>query len=188
VPLILEGFAAFRREVSIIAVRAQHGEMRFYPMAENIHRDGILHLSRSRPGDPLQAQAEQYAQRLLEELDYVGVMALELFDTGERLLANEIAPRVHNSGHWTIEGAVTSQFENHLRAILNLPLGSTEALGHAAMVNFIGDMPAAEAILALPHTYLHSYDKPPRPGRKVGHATVRVTSEVELNGHALIQD
>jgi len=187
VPLILEGFANFQREVSIIAVRGQDGEIRFYPLAENVHRDGILHLSRSRPNDPMQSQAEQYALRLMERLDYVGVMALELFDTGEGLLANEMAPRVHNSGHWTIEGAVTSQFENHLRAILGLPLGCTEALGHAAMVNFIGEMPEVGEIMALPHVYLHSYDKRPRPGRKVGHATVRVANESELNAHGLIQ-
>lgn len=188
VPLILEGFAEFQREVSIIAVRGLNGEIRFYPLAENIHRDGILHLSRSRLGDPVQSQAEEYALRLMERLDYVGVMALELFDTGEGLLANEIAPRVHNSGHWTIEGAVTSQFENHLRAILGWPPGSTEPLGHAAMVNFIGQMPAADEIMALPHVYLHSYDKQPRPGRKVGHATVRVVNETDLNNHSLIQN
>lgn len=188
VPLILEGFAEFQREVSIIAVRGQNGEIRFYPLAENIHRNGILHLSRSRPNDSMQSQAEEYALRLMERLDYVGVMALELFDTGGKLLANEMAPRVHNSGHWTIEGAVTSQFENHLRAILNLPLGSTEAVGHAAMVNFIGNMPEAGEIMALPHVYLHSYNKLPRPGRKVGHATVRVANETELNAHALIQN
>jgi len=187
VPLILEGFANFQREVSIIAVRGLNGEIRFYPLAENVHRDGILHLSRSRPNDPMQQQAEEFALRLMERLEYVGVMALELFDTGDELLANEMAPRVHNSGHWTIEGAVTSQFENHLRAILNLPLGSTEAVGHAAMLNFIGQMPASDEIMALPYVYLHSYDKQPRPGRKVGHATVRVTDETALNAHALIQ-
>ena len=187
VPLILEGFATFNREISVIAVRAQNGEIRFYPVAENTHRDGILHLSLSRPGDPQQQQAETYAKALMEKLDYVGVMALELFDTGEQLLANEMAPRVHNSGHWTIEGAVTSQFENHLRAILNLPLGDTEAVGYAAMVNFIGEMPEAEEILALPHTWLHDYDKQPRAGRKVGHATVRLTSEETLSRHPLVR-
>ncbi|MFO7594313.1 MAG: 5-(carboxyamino)imidazole ribonucleotide synthase [Pseudomonadota bacterium] len=187
VPLILEGFATFQREISVIAVRGQNGEIRFYPVTENSHRDGILHLSRSRPGDRQQQQAETYAKALMEKLDYIGVMALELFDTGDKLLANEMAPRVHNSGHWTIEGAVTSQFENHLRAILNLPLGSTEAVGYAAMVNFIGEMPEAKDILALPNSWLHDYDKKPRPGRKVGHATVRLTSEEALSRHPLVR-
>ena len=180
VPLILEGFAEFRREVSIIAVRGRDGEERFYPLAENIHRDGILHISRSRPHDALQAQAQEYAKRLLEKLDYVGVMALELFDSGDRLLANEMAPRVHNSGHWSIEGCVCSQFENHIRAVAGLPLGSTEATGHAAMVNFIGAMPQREKVLACPGVYLHDYGKSPRPGRKVGHATVVSQEEVTL--------
>jgi 5-(carboxyamino)imidazole ribonucleotide synthase len=188
VPLILEGFASFGREVSIIGVRSRDGGSRFYPLAENTHRDGILHLSRSRPDDPLQPQAEEYARRLMERLDYVGVMALELFDCSGELLANEVAPRVHNSGHWTIEGAVTSQFENHLRAILGWPLGSTETVGHAAMVNFIGEMPAAGDILAQPRVALHNYDKLPRPGRKVGHATVCAADEAELKGHTLLRD
>lgn len=172
VPLILEGFADFRREISIIGVRSHDGETRFYPLAENTHRNGILQLSRSRPDDPMQPLAEQAAQRLLDKLDYVGVMALELFDTGDALMANEIAPRVHNSGHWTIEGAVTSQFENHLRAILGLPLGSTDARGLAAMVNFVGRMPPTQQIMAYPGVHLHNYNKAARDGRKVGHATL----------------
>ncbi|MCW8827885.1 MAG: 5-(carboxyamino)imidazole ribonucleotide synthase [Gammaproteobacteria bacterium] len=172
VPLILEGFAEFHREVSIIAVRGRDGEERFYPLAENIHRDGILHISRSRPGDALEKQAQEYAKRLLEKLDYVGVMALELFDTGDELLANEMAPRVHNSGHWTIEGCVCSQFENHMRAVVGLPLGATDATGAAAMVNFIGEIPPAEQLLALPGVHLHDYSKAAKPGRKVGHVTI----------------
>ena len=172
VPLILEGFAHFQREVSIIGVRGWDGETRFYPLAENIHRDGILRLSRSRPGDPLQAPAERYARDLMERLDYVGVMALELFQVGDRIVANEMAPRVHNSGHWTIEGAVTSQFENHLRAILRLPLGDTAAVGHAAMVNFVGEIPDRTLLLSTPRLHLHDYGKFPLPGRKVGHATL----------------
>ncbi len=176
VPLILEGFVAFQREVSIIAVRGRDGEIRCYPLAENIHRNGILHLSRSCVGDSMQEQAESYIKLLLEQLDYVGVLALELFQDGARLIANEIAPRVHNSGHWTIEGAETSQFENHLRAVCGLPLGSTAALGHAAMLNFIGTLPPREAVLAMDDVHLHYYDKEERPGRKVGHATVRATA------------
>lgn len=172
VPLILEGFAAFSREVSIIAVRGRDGEERFYPLAENIHRDGILHISRSRPNDPLQGRAQEYAKRLLEKMDYVGVLALELFDSGDQLLANEMAPRVHNSGHWSIEGCVCSQFENHIRAVAGLPLGSTKALGEAAMVNFIGQIPPHKELLGIPGLHLHDYHKAAKPGRKVGHATL----------------
>ncbi len=137
VPAIVEAFVPFEREVSIIAVRSSTGEMICYPLTENTHRDGILRLSIARPDDPMQSQAEAYAERLMNELDYVGVLALELFQAGETLLANEFAPRVHNSGHWTQDGAETSQFENHLRAVLGLPLGATDAIGYTAMVNLI---------------------------------------------------
>lgn len=172
VPLILEGFANFQREISIISVRGQNGEIRYYPLSENHHRDGILHTAQSLPGDPRQSQAEIYAKRILEKLDYVGVMALELFDSEDGLFANEMAPRVHNSGHWSIEGAVTSQFENHLRAIAGLPLGSTEAIGFAKMTNFIGEMPKTSDVLSTEGLHLHDYNKKPKPGRKVGHATI----------------
>jgi len=173
VPCILEAFVPFERELSVIAVRASDGQRAVYPLSENTHRDGILRLALSRPDDPQQEMAETLVGRLVDDLDYVGVIALELFQTPEGLLANEFAPRVHNSGHWTIEGAETSQFENHVRAVMGLPLGSTAAVGHAAMVNFIGAMPDPAAVLALPLTHLHAYDKAPRAGRKVGHATVR---------------
>jgi 5-(carboxyamino)imidazole ribonucleotide synthase len=172
VPLILERFVAFDREVSMVAVRGRNGETAFYPLVENVHRDGILRVSCSRPDDAMQGIAEDHAGRILDRLGYIGVLAFEFFQAGDELLANEIAPRVHNSGHWTIEGAEVSQFENHLRAILGLPLGATGAVGHAAMVNFIGDMPPAPEVLALPHTHLHDYAKQPKPGRKVGHATI----------------
>jgi 5-(carboxyamino)imidazole ribonucleotide synthase len=180
VPLVLEGFVNFQREISGIGVRSRTGETAFYPLAENVHRDGILQLSRSRPADPFTALAHQYVEKLLDELEYVGVLALELFQAGDQLLANEMAPRVHNSGHWTIEGAVTSQFENHLRAVLGLPLGSTAANGLAAMVNFIGELPVAADILAVSGAHLHLYGKEPRPDRKIGHATVCAPSEREL--------
>jgi 5-(carboxyamino)imidazole ribonucleotide synthase len=121
----------------------------------------------------VQARAEGYARRVLQDLDYVGVLAIELFQVGDRLLANEMAPRVHNSGHWTIEGSETSQFENHVRAVLGLPLGSTANRGCSAMVNLIGDLPDTAAVLRHPHAHLHLYGKEPRPGRKVGHITVR---------------
>lgn len=177
VPLILEGFANFHREVSIITARGKGGEFRFYPLSENHHRDGILHSARNLRNDPRQEQAEGYARRIMEKLNYVGVMALELFDTDNGLMANEIAPRVHNSGHWSIEGSVTCQFENHLRAIAGLPLGSTDSTGYATMINFIGTMPAREKVLAVEGASLHDYGKEPKPGRKIGHATIWSQSE-----------
>ena len=171
-PLILESFVDFEREVSLIAVRNAQGALRCYPLSENVHEDGILRYTRAPHVDPpLQSQAESYIRRIMEKLDYVGVLAVEFFVRDGELLANEMAPRVHNSGHWTIEGAVTSQFENHLRAICGLPLGETGALGHAAMVNFLGTMPAAGDILQLPGVSLHCYSKTERPLRKLGHCT-----------------
>ncbi|MDI1278996.1 5-(carboxyamino)imidazole ribonucleotide synthase [Methylobacter sp.] len=181
VPAVVEAFVPFNREVSIIAVRSVSGEVVFYPLSENLHRGGILRVSECRADDPMQQQAESYISHLLEALDYVGVLALELFEIDGQLLVNEFAPRVHNSGHWTIEGAETSQFENHLRAILDLPLGSTAPVGNAAMVNFIGGLPKTEELLAIPHAHLHLYDKAPRKGRKVAHATVRAGSPEQLS-------
>ncbi|MGZ8159171.1 MAG: 5-(carboxyamino)imidazole ribonucleotide synthase [Methylobacter sp.] len=181
VPAVVEAFVPFNREVSIIAVRNVSGAIVFYPLSENLHRGGILRVSECRADDPMQQQAESYVSRLLEALDYVGVLALELFEIDGHLVANEFAPRVHNSGHWTIEGAETSQFENHLRAILDLPLGSTAPVGKSAMVNFIGGLPATEEILAIPQAHLHLYDKSPRKGRKVAHATVRADNLGQLS-------
>ncbi len=180
VPCILESLVPFQREVSVIAVRSRHGETAFYPVAENTHRDGILRTTVVLPDDPSQQQAEQMAGLLLDRMQYVGVLALELFDTGDGLLANEIAPRVHNSGHWTIDGAETSQFENHLRAILGLPLGDCSVLGAAAMVNFIGGMPRTADVLAVHGAHLHDYGKQPRQGRKVGHANLRAQNAAAL--------
>ena len=134
--------------------------------------DGILRTSRAPAVDAPQALAEDYAGRLLEELDYVGVLALELFEADGELVANELAPRVHNTGHWTIEGAATSQFENHLRAVLGLPLGSTDLRAESALLNLIGTLPPAEEVLAVPGAHLHLYGKAPRPGRKLGHVTL----------------
>jgi 5-(carboxyamino)imidazole ribonucleotide synthase len=116
----------------------------------------------------------------MAELGYVGVLTIELFQTGASLLGNEMAPRVHNSGHWTIEGAETSQFENHLRAVCGLPLGATDAIGVSAMVNLIGEMPDRDAVLAVPGAHLHDYGKQARPGRKLGHATVRADDDRTL--------
>jgi len=182
-PLILEKFVSFQRELSILAVRGRSGETAFYPLVENHHRGGILRLSLApapRLSQTLQREAENAARRILEALDYVGVLAVELFECAGRLLANEIAPRVHNSGHWTIEGAVSSQFENHLRAVSGLPLGETRTLGHSAMLNLIGELPEPAELLAVPDAHLHLYGKSPRPGRKVGHVTVRADSVGQL--------
>jgi 5-(carboxyamino)imidazole ribonucleotide synthase len=176
VPLIVERLVPFDRELSVISVRDPAGNMVFYPLVENHHEDGILRRSYAPAPDASEALSERaryYARRLLEDLDYVGVLALELFQVGDRLLANEMAPRVHNSGHWSIEGAETSQFENHVRAVLGLPLGGTGMRGHAAMINLIGALPDPVAVLGHPHAHLHLYGKEPRPGRKVGHITIR---------------
>jgi 5-(carboxyamino)imidazole ribonucleotide synthase len=182
-PLILESRVPFDRELSVLAVRGVDGMARCWPLVENHHAGGILRLSRAPSpavDDALQARGEDLATRLLEELDHVGVLAVELFDVGGELLANEIAPRVHNSGHWTIEGAVTSQFENHVRAVLGWPLGSTAARGASAMVNCIGVMPSVDAVLAVPGAHLHDYGKAPRRGRKLGHVTVVAADEDDL--------
>ena len=168
---VLEERVPFDRELSLLAVRAADGETRFWPLVENVHEEGILRVSRAPAADAPQAEAEDYGSRLLEELGYVGVLALELFEVDGRLLANEFAPRVHNTGHWTIEAAGTSQFENHLRAILGLPLGSTESR-RSLMVNLIGSVPGTEDVLEIPGAHLHLYGKEPRAGRKLGHVTL----------------
>ena len=171
-PLIYEAMVDFDCEASLIAARSRAGEVVFYPLTHNVHVGGVLSVSRAPFARPrLQKLAEDYLRRILEDLRYVGVLCVEFFVSGRRLVANEMAPRVHNSGHWTIEGAETSQFENHLRAIAGLPLGSTRPRGHAVMVNCIGRMPGRRAVLTLPGVHLHDYAKSPRPGRKVGHLT-----------------
>ena len=175
IPLILERFVPFQRELSVIAVRSTAGEAVCWPLVENHHHDGVLRLSLApAPGlsPALQARGEEIAALLATALDHVGVLTVELFEHDGELLVNELAPRVHNSGHWTIEGAETSQFENHLRAVLGWPLGSTAVRGSAAMVNCIGALPDRDAILAIPGAHLHDYGKTPRRGRKVGHVTV----------------
>jgi len=172
-PLIVEEWVAFDHECSITAVRSSNGELRCWPVSRTWHRQGILRLAASPPvADNRQRAAEKLVRMLAEDLDYVGCLTLELFASDERLLANEFAPRVHNSAHWTIEGAVCSQFENHLRAVCGLPLGATDARGAAAMVNFIGRMPAPAPWLELPGLHWHDYGKAAREGRKVGHATL----------------
>ena len=175
VGLILEAFVAFQREVSVVAVRGRDGEFRSWPLTENWHDAGILSasLAPAAVGADLAEQAVDHARRLAQSLDYVGVFALEMFVRDGQLLANEMAPRVHNAGHWTIEGAETSQFENHLRAVLGLPLGSTRPRGYSAMLNWIGEIPDPAVILHEPGGHWHDYGKSSRPGRKVGHATLR---------------
>ena len=182
VGLILEGFVAFQRELSVVAVRGRNGEFRAWPLTENWHVDGVLSasLAPARVDDAMRETALSHARKLAEALDYVGVFALELFSRDGELLANELAPRVHNSGHWTIEGSETSQFQNHLRAVLGLPLGDTRMVGQACMLNWIGAMPAAAAVLGEPGGHWHDYGKSPRDGRKVGHATLRADSANEL--------
>ena len=179
-PLILESFVAFEREVSCIGIRGLAGELAFYPLVENCHREGILHTSRPRANDPLQAPAEAHVRRVMEHLDYVGVMAFEFFVADGKLLANEIAPRVHNSGHWTIEGAETSQFENHLRAISGLPLGATGLRGASLMLNFVGSVAPLQVLAETRFLHLHLYGKAPKPLRKLGHATLVASSDTEV--------
>ncbi len=191
--LILEGFVPFERELSVIAVRSRDGQFRAFPITQNWHVDGVLSVSLA-PADVSPSLAEhavEHAKKVAQALDYVGVFALELFDCAGTLLANEMAPRVHNSGHWTIEGAETSQFENHLRAVLGLPLGSTAPRGFSCMLNFTGELPNRDALLALAGAHWHDYGKTPRPGRKTGHATLRADSReglialIERAGQAL---
>lgn len=180
--LILEAFVPFERELSVIAVRARDGDFRTWPLTQNWHTDGVLAMSLApaRDIEQLQQRATALARTLAERLDYVGVFALELFVKGDQLLGNEMAPRVHNSGHWTIEGAHTSQFENHVRAVLGLPLGDTGARGVSAMFNWIGDLPDPTPVLQAVDAHWHDYGKQARPGRKVGHATVCAPDTVML--------
>ncbi len=180
VPCILEGFVPFSGEVSLVAVRGREGETRFYPLVHNTHEAGILRLSVASSAHPLQSLAEDYVRRVLEKLNYVGVLAFEFFEVDGGLKANEIAPRVHNSGHWTIEGAECSQFENHLRAVAGLPLGSTAKVGESAMLNFIGSVPDVSAVIAVEDCHLHHYGKAFKAGRKVGHATLRCVDQATL--------
>jgi 5-(carboxyamino)imidazole ribonucleotide synthase len=180
---LLERLVPFTRELSVLAVSGRAGETAVYPLVENHHRAGILRLSLAPAPqlDPaVQHAAEDAARRVFDALQYVGVLAIEFFEHEGRLLANEMAPRVHNSGHWTIEGAVTSQFENHLRAVVGLPLGSTHAIGCSAMLNLIGEVPDSAEVLAVRDAHLHLYGKSARAGRKLGHITLRASSPEQL--------
>ena len=173
VPLLYEEWVPFECEVSIIGARSVGGEIAVYPLCGNVHGAGVLRLTRAPYGPPgWQRRARRYLERVLVHFRYSGVLTIEFFVRRGRLIANEMAPRVHNSGHWTIEGATTSQFENHLRAVLGLPLGDTRARGFSAMVNLIGERPPRARLLRLRGVHLHDYGKRPRPGRKMGHCTV----------------
>jgi 5-(carboxyamino)imidazole ribonucleotide synthase len=176
-PLLYEQYVPFDYEVSIIGVRGRRGQIAIYPLNRNQHADGVLRYTSSPWHAPrLLRAASESLRRVLEAFNYVGVLTIEFFVHRGRLIANEMAPRVHNSGHWTIEGAITSQFENHVRAIAGLPLGATGARGHACMINLIGQMPSRTALLAEPGLHLHDYGKEPRPGRKLGHCTIVETT------------
>jgi 5-(carboxyamino)imidazole ribonucleotide synthase len=179
--LIAEQYIEFDREISIIAVRGHDGEILCYPLTENTHKEGILLISKAPFTDEtLSSVACKVAKKLMSQLKYIGTMAVEFFQVGDRLLASEFAPRVHNSGHWTIEGAQTSQFENHIRAIYHLPLGSVTAKGHSIMINCIGQMPALAEVLACPNAHYYNYNKEARPHRKLGHITLNANTQAEV--------
>jgi len=177
---MLDEVVSFTREISLVGVKASGGQTRFYPPIENVHRDGILHTSRAPAvvDDRVLAQMQASVSRLLDEIGHVGVLTVEFFEDERGFLANEYAPRVHNSGHWTIEGAMTSQFENHVRAVMGMPLGSTEVHQYSGLVNLVGSTDAAGRVLELPGARVHLYGKESRPGRKVGHVTVCAESAV----------
>ena len=181
---ILEGFIKFNRELSIIAVRGINGDLKYYPLVENSHHEGILRLTiapAQKISKSLQKKAESYMNSLIAEINHVGVLTLELFESEDGLIVNEIAPRVHNSGHWTIEGAETSQFENHIRAITNSPLGETAIKNkYNAMINIIGVHGPTNKVLKTNNEYLHLYDKEERKNRKLGHITITSNSQEEL--------
>lgn len=180
--LVIERFVPFDEELAVLAVRSTNGQMAFWPLVSTRQVDGMLALARPHPhGQRWQAAAEAIARSVAEALEYVGVLCVELFRVGDRLLVNEVAPRVHNSGHWTIEGAECSQFENHLRAIVGLPLGSTALRGASAIINLIGVLPSPSALLAIPGVHWHDYGKQPRPRRKIGHLTVTADDAEQLD-------
>ena len=181
---ILEGFINFKRELSLIAVRGIDGSLEYYPLVENSHHEGILRLTIAPAQNisaSLQKKAEEYMSSILKEIKHVGVLTIELFESDD-LLVNEIAPRVHNSGHWTIEGAQTSQFENHIRAITESPLGQTTITSKfSAMINIIGVHGPIQKVLKTKNAHLHLYNKEERTGRKLGHITLASNSIDELN-------
>ena len=188
-PAIIEAFMSFDREVSVIAVRDRQGNHQTYPLSENVHKNGILDQSHSHARDPMFQQAEAYVISLMDSLEHVGVLALELFQVGDQLYANEFAPRVHNSGHWTIEGTMCSQFENHMRAVAGLPLGEPRLMGSSVMLNCIGNMPDVSRLHDMAGVVVHDYGKAARPGRKVGHITLTADSDAAVSAlHQAVQE
>jgi len=182
---ILEGFVDFKRELSLVAVRGINNSHEYYPLVENSHHNGILRLTiapAQNISPKLQQKAESYMRSLLDEMNHVGVLTIELFETDSNLVVNEMAPRVHNSGHWTIEGARTSQFENHIRAITETPLGETSCTHkYSAMINIIGEQGPIDKALTLNNAHLHLYNKTERKGRKLGHITITSSTLDDLN-------
>lgn len=170
--IVAEEFVPFNREVSLVGARAKDGSVAVYPLAENVHTDGVLTLSTAIADTELQQQAKQMFTAVANKLNYVGVLALEFFDVDGTLLVNEIAPRVHNSGHWTQQGAETCQFENHLRAVCGLPLGSTKLIRSTSMINILGEDTLPQAVLEMDGCHVHWYGKEKRAGRKMGHINV----------------
>lgn len=177
--LVVEKRVSFSREVSALAVRNKKSEVLVYPTPENVHKDGILFSSIVTESEPIK-ELDQAIRAVVEKLDYVGVLAIEFFEVDGKFLVNEMAPRVHNTGHWTIEGTVSSQFENHVRAVMGMPLGSTDLRFPCAMLNIIGRLPDSGSILKIPGTHLHLYGKEPRAGRKLGHLTIEARTVAEL--------
>ena len=179
--IIAEQVIPFRREVSVIGARDKSGHMAIYPVTENEHTNGVLTLSVARAvSTDIHCQAVDAFSKLASEMDYVGVLTIEFFDVDGKLMVNEIAPRVHNSGHWTQQGALCSQFENHLRAVAGLPLGTAEAIGPSAMINVLGQSGIPPQVLSVPNVTSHWYGKSCRPGRKMGHINVVAKSEEAL--------
>ncbi|NOI16009.1 5-(carboxyamino)imidazole ribonucleotide synthase [Vibrio hepatarius] len=170
--IVAEEFVPFSREVSLVGARGKDGSVMVYPLAENVHTDGVLSLSTAISDIELQQQANEMFTAVAETLNYVGVLALEFFDVDGALLVNEIAPRVHNSGHWTQQGAETCQFENHLRAVCGLPLGSTKLIRETSMINILGEDSVPNSVLEMAGCHIHWYGKEKRPGRKMGHINV----------------
>ncbi|MFA0084937.1 5-(carboxyamino)imidazole ribonucleotide synthase [Vibrio sp. 10N.261.51.F12] len=183
--IVAEEFVLFQREVSLVGARNKQGDIAIYPLAENVHTDGVLTLSTAIDERAVQQQAAEMFTAVANSLDYVGVLALEFFDVDGELLVNEIAPRVHNSGHWTQQGADTCQFENHLRAVCDMPLGSTQLTRATSMVNILGQDCVPEAVYQLAGCHVHWYGKEKRTGRKMGHINVSASNNAELKAQLL---
>lgn len=179
--VVVEAFVPFDEEVALVAVRGIDGGFTAWPLVRTVQVDGALGFAAPHPEPSRwQPRAEAAARRIAEGLGHVGVLCVEFFVVGDELLVNEIAPRVHNSGHWTIEASECSQFENHLRAVLGWPLGSTRSRGAWAFVNVLGELPDRALALRVEGLHWHEYGKQPKPRRKIGHLTITAPSDAEL--------